>query len=32
MTAPLGPILVATDFSGHARHAATRAARLAHDT
>mmetsp|Transcript_90568 Transcript_90568/g.252139 ORF Transcript_90568/g.252139 Transcript_90568/m.252139 type:complete len:87 (-) Transcript_90568:9-269(-) len=32
MTAPLGPILVATDFSAHARHAATRAARLAHDT
>lgn len=32
MMAPLGPILVATDFSGHARHAATRAARLAHDT
>ncbi|HQE19706.1 MAG TPA: universal stress protein [Aggregatilineales bacterium] len=30
--APPGPILVATDFSGHARHAATRAARLAHDT
>lgn len=29
---PRGPILVATDFSGHARHAATRAARLAHDT
>lgn len=27
-----GPILVATDFSGHARHAATRAARLAHET
>ena len=32
MMAPLGPILVATDFSGLARHAATRAARLAHDT
>jgi len=32
MMAPLGPVLVATDFSGHARHAATRAARLAHDT
>lgn len=32
MMAPPGPILVATDFSGHARHAATRAARLAHDT
>lgn len=32
MMAPLGPILIATDFSGHARHAATRAARLAHDT
>lgn len=32
MMAPLGPILVATDFSGHARHAATRAARLAHET
>lgn len=32
MMATLGPILVATDFSGHARHAATRAARLAHDT
>lgn len=31
MMEPLGPILVATDFSGHARHAATRAARLAHD-
>ena len=30
--ATLGPILVATDFSGHALHAATRAARLAHDT
>lgn len=30
--APLGPILVATDFSGHARHAAARAARLAHET
>ncbi len=32
MMAQPGPILVATDFSGHARHAATRAARLAHDT
>lgn len=32
MMAPLGPILVATDISGLARHAATRAARLAHDT
>ncbi len=32
MMAPPGPILVATDFSGHARHAATRAARLAYDT
>lgn len=32
MMATLGPILVATDFSGHALHAATRAARLAHDT
>lgn len=32
MTAALGPILVATDFSEHARHAATRAARLAHDS
>jgi nucleotide-binding universal stress UspA family protein len=31
MTA-LGPILVATDFSSHARHAADRAARLAHET
>lgn len=31
MTA-LGPILVATDFSAHARHAADRAARLAHET
>lgn len=29
--AALGPILVATDFSGHARHAAFRAARLAHE-
>lgn len=28
----LGPILVATDFSAHARHAADRAARLAHET
>jgi len=27
----LGPILVATDFSAHARHAADRAARLAHE-
>ena len=27
----LGPILVATDFSAHARHAAERAARLAHE-
>lgn len=27
-----GPILVATDFSPHARHAADRAARLAHET
>lgn len=32
MMEPHGPILVATDFSEHARHAATRAARLAHDT
>lgn len=32
MMAPPGPILVATDFSGHARHAATRASRLARDT
>lgn len=32
MTAPLGPILVATDFSEHARHAATRAAGLARDS
>ena len=32
MTAPLGPILVATDFSGHALHAAARAARLAQGT
>ena len=31
MTA-LGPILVATDFSVNARHAADRAARLAHET
>ena len=31
MTAP-GPILVATDFSVDARHAADRAARLAHET
>ena len=29
---PLGPILAATDFSGPARHAADRAARLAHET
>ncbi len=29
MAAP-GPILAATDFSRHARHAAIRAARLAH--
>ena len=28
----LGPILAATDFSAHARHAADRAARLAHET
>jgi nucleotide-binding universal stress UspA family protein len=28
----LGPILAATDFSGPARHAADRAARLAHET
>jgi len=28
----LGPILVATDFSAHARHAAERAAWLAHET
>jgi nucleotide-binding universal stress UspA family protein len=28
----LGPILVATDFSAHARHATDRAARLAHET
>lgn len=27
-----GPILVATDFSAHARHAADRAARVAHET
>lgn len=27
-----GPILAATDFSSHARHAAERAARLAHET
>ena len=27
----IGPILVATDFSAHARHAADRAARLAHE-
>jgi nucleotide-binding universal stress UspA family protein len=27
-----GPVLVATDFSPHARHAADRAARLAHET
>lgn len=32
MMAPLGPILVATDFSGHALHAATRAAHLAQDS
>jgi nucleotide-binding universal stress UspA family protein len=32
MMTPFGPILVATDFSAHARHAAARAARLAHDT
>lgn len=31
MAAP-GPILVATDLSAHARHAAVRAARLAHET
>ena len=31
MTA-LGPLLVATDFSAHARHAADRAARVAHET
>ena len=30
--APAGPILVATDFSVPARHAAERAARLAHET
>ncbi len=29
---PLGPILAATDFSAAARHAADRAARLAHET
>lgn len=29
---PLGPILAATDFSAPARHAADRAARLAHET
>jgi nucleotide-binding universal stress UspA family protein len=29
---PRGPIVVATDFSAHARHAADRAARLAHET
>jgi nucleotide-binding universal stress UspA family protein len=28
----LGPIVAATDFSAHARHAADRAARLAHET
>jgi nucleotide-binding universal stress UspA family protein len=27
----LGPVLVATDFSAHARHAADRAARVAHE-
>lgn len=32
MMAPLGPVLVATDFSEDARHAATRAVRLAYDT
>ena len=32
MMAPLGPILVATDFSRHALHAATRAAHLARDS
>lgn len=32
MTTADGPILVATDFSAHARHAADRAARLAHET
>lgn len=31
-TTPLGPILAATDFSAPARHAADRAARLAHET
>lgn len=31
MMPPLGPILVATDFSSHARHAVTRAACLAND-
>lgn len=30
--APLGPILVGTDFSSQARHAALRAARLAHES
>ena len=30
--APLGPILVATDFSAHAGHAAARAVRLANET
>ena len=29
---PLGPILAVTDFSAPARHAADRAARLAHET
>lgn len=32
MMTQFGPILVATDFSAHARHATARAARLAHDT
>lgn len=32
MTTHLGPILAATDFSAPARHAANRAARLAHET
>lgn len=32
MMNPLGPILAATDFSAAARHAADRAARLAHET
>jgi nucleotide-binding universal stress UspA family protein len=32
MMNPWGPILAATDFSAPARHAADRAARLAHET